>query len=146
MFTGVFHTFGSRNTEDMTELHQLLIDNLKYYRKAKKLKQSDIAESCGILASTYSRLETGQVVPNFGTIEKLADAIGVEVVTLLQSREISDKSLVQKLEMINGMSDYNRNVAEVMIDTVIEKDKLEQDQQVKMKRRLAELERVKNKN
>lgn len=129
----------------MTELHQLLIDNLKHYRKAKKLKQSDIAESCGILASTYSRLETGQVVPNFGTIEKLADAIGVEVVTLLQSREISDKSLVQKLEMINGMSDYNRNVAEVMIDTVIEKDKLEQDQQVKMKRRLEELEKVRRK-
>ena len=52
------------------------------------------------------------------------------------------KSIVEKLEMIDGLTDYNRNVLEIMMDTVFEKDKLEKAQEVKMKKLLEELEKV----
>ncbi len=55
---------------------------------------------------------------------------------------MKDKTLIEKVEVINGLSEYNRNVVEILLDSIIEKDKLEKSQEVKMKNRLAELDRV----
>lgn len=129
----------------MSDVQQLLSENLKFYRKQKNLKQSDVAEASGILPSTYSRIETGQVSPNLSSLERISEAMGINLVELFQSREISDKSLVQKLEVIQGLSEYNRNVVEILLDSIIEKDALEKSQEVKMKRRLEELEKVRKK-
>jgi len=126
----------------MSATQQLLSENLKFYRKQKKLKQSDVAEASGILPSTYSRIETGQVSPNLSSLERISEAMGIPLVELFQSREISDKSLAQKLEAIQGLSEYNRNVVEILLDSIIEKDTLEKSQEVKMKRRLEELGQV----
>lgn len=71
--------------------------------------------------------------------------MGIHLVELFQSREISDKSLVQKLGAIQGLSEYNRNVMEILLDSIIEKDALEKSQEVKMIRRLEELEKVRKK-
>ncbi len=129
----------------MNDIQQLLATNLKSIRKEKKLHQSHIAEKSGVITSTYSRIENCQVSPNLTTLIAIADALEVPLADLFQPRELSTKTLMQKMEMINLMSDYNRNVVEVMIDTVIEKDKLEKSQEVKMKIRLEELDRVRNK-
>ena len=99
-----------------------------------------------MLPSTYSRLETGQVSPQLQTLERICNAIGIQVVDLFQSREIADKDTAQKLEMVNGLSEYNRNVVGVLLDSIIEKDKLEKKQEVKMKERLEELEHLRNRN
>ena len=129
----------------MTPTQQTMISNLKSYRKEKKMTQAQVAEDSDMLPSTYSRLESGQVSPQLQTLERVCDAIGIAVVDLFQSREIADKSLSQKLEMIASMSEYNQNVVELMIDTMLEKDKLEQTQEMKMKSRLAELENIRKK-
>ena len=126
----------------MTEVQQLLIDNLKFYRTQKKLTQANVAKASDMLASTYSRLETGQVSPQLQTLERVCDAIGIPVVDLFRSREVKDQTVVEKLEAISGLSEYNRNVIEIMMDTVIEKDTLERSQAVTMKRRLEELNKV----
>ncbi|MBN4046973.1 helix-turn-helix transcriptional regulator [bacterium AH-315-P13] len=129
----------------MSATQQLLSDNLKAIRKEKKLFQKDIADRSGILASTYSRIETMEVVPNLSSIEKIAEALEVGVAELFQSRKLTDKSLMQKMEMIQNLSEYNRNVVEILFDSIIEKDKLERLQEVKMKNRLKELERSRKK-
>ncbi len=138
-------TFEVKKFHFMTPTQQLMIDNLKFYRKEKRLTQAEVAKRSEMLASTYSRLETGQVSPQLQTLERVCDAIGIAVVDLFLSREVSDKSVVQKLEMIEGLSDYNKSVVEILLDSVIEKDKLEKSQEVKMKKRLEELDRVRNK-
>lgn len=92
-----------------------------------------------MLASTYSRLEIGQVSPQRQTMEKVNDATGISVGDLFRPREITDRSLAQKLESIQELSEYNRNVVEILLDSNIEKDALEKSQEVKMKRRLEEL-------
>jgi transcriptional regulator with XRE-family HTH domain len=129
----------------MSAIQQLLSENLKFYRKHKSLKQSDVAEASGILPSTYSRIETGQVSPNLSSLERISEAMGVPMVSFFQSREISDRSLAQKLESIQGLSEYNRNVVEILLDSIIEKDALEKSQEVKMRKRLEELGQVRKK-
>lgn len=129
----------------MSVTQQILSANLKAIRKEKKIYQKDIETRTGLLASTYSRIENMEVVPNLGSLEKIAEALEVSVVELFQSREIADKSIAQKLEMIDKLSEYNRNVFEVMTDTIIEKDKLEKQLEVKKKNRLAELDRARKK-
>ena len=58
----------------------------------------------------------------------------------------ANKSLLEKLEMLEAMEDYNQQIVEIMIDTVLEKDKLERVQQVKMKKRLGELGKLRSNN
>lgn len=130
----------------MTDIQQLLGKNLKAIRKEKGLHQSQVAEKSGVIASTYSRIETCNVSPNLSTLTAIASALEVPMAELFERKEISDKSLVQKLEMINGLSEYNRNVIEIMMDTVLEKDKLEKSAERKMKGRLNELDSIRKKS
>lgn len=129
----------------MTPTQQLMTENLKSLRKEKGLTQAYVAERCDMLASTYSRLETGQVSPQLQTLERVCDAIGIGIGDLFSSREIADRSIADKLEMVNSLSDYNRNVVGILLDSIIEKDSLEKSQEVKMKKRLEELGQVRKK-
>ncbi|MCK8479077.1 helix-turn-helix domain-containing protein [Psychroserpens algicola] len=129
----------------MSPIQQLLSDNLKAIRKEKKISQQYIADRSDMLASTYNRIENMKVSPSIETIERIANAIDIPLAELFQSREISDKSVTQKLEMINNLSDYNKSVVEILLDSIIEKDKLEKTQEVKMKKRLADLDKARKK-
>ncbi len=129
----------------MSTTQELLSKNLKQIRKEKGLHQSTVAEKSGVIASTYSRIESCQVSPNLSTLEKLADAMEVPLERFFKQDTNAKKSLIEKLEMIESMEEYNRSVVEVMIDTVLEKDKLEKQQNMKMKRRLAEIEKIRKK-
>ena len=103
----------------------LLLESVKRIRKEKGLTQKDVAEGCGMLVPTYSRLERGGSNPSLASIIRIADALGVAVVELFQSSEIKDRSVAQKVEMINDLSEYNKNVVNIMLDSMIEKDRLE---------------------
>lgn len=130
----------------MSTIQQTLSKNLKAIRKEKKISQQYIAERSDMLPSTYNRIENMKVSPSIDTLERIAVAIDIPFAELFQSREISDKSLKQKLEKIEGLSEYNQNVVGILLDSIIEKDKLEKSQEVKMKSRLEELEKARNKN
>ncbi len=129
----------------MDSIQQQFSNNLKSIRKEKKLSQQVIANRSGMLASTYNRIENMKVTPSIDTVEKIATAMEVPFVELFQSRELIDKTIVQKLEIINTLSEYNKNVVEILFDSIIEKDKLEKSQEVKMKKRLEELEKARSK-
>jgi transcriptional regulator with XRE-family HTH domain len=128
----------------MTPTQEILSKNLKAIRKEKKLYQKDIESLTGILASTYSRIENMEVSPNLASLEKIAQALEVSVADLFQSREIQDQSLIQKLESIENLSEYNKKVVEILMDSILEKDKLEKSQDIKMKKRLDELNTIRN--
>jgi len=121
---------------------KLLAQNLKSIRKEKGLSQGQIFERSGVITSTYSRIETCQVSPNLSTLEKLAEALEVSMSEFFKEEEVVDKSIAQKLGTINGMSEYNQNVVGILLDSILEKDKLEKSQKVKMIKRLSELEKI----
>ena len=122
----------------MSDIQELFSNNLKAIRKEKGLSQQSIADLSGMIASTYNRIENMKVSPSIDTVEKIANAMDVTISDLFQSRELSDKSLIQKLEMIEKLSEYNQNVTDILFDTIIEKDKLEKSQELKMKNRSEE--------
>lgn len=129
----------------MSSIQELFSENLKAFRKEKKLSQQDVAEKSDMLASTFNRIENMKVAPSIDTVERIANAMNLDFTDLFQSREISDRSIVKKLEMINNLSEYNKSVIEILLDSIIEKDKLEKQKEVKMKKRLDELDRVRKK-
>lgn len=129
----------------MEPTHALLLENIKRIRKEKKMSQKAVAEGCGMLVPTYSRLERGGANPGLITMVRIAEALDVSVIELLQTSEIKDRSVAQKLEMVNGLSEYNKNVVNIMLDSMIEKDRIEKIQEIKMKSRLDELSKIRNK-
>ncbi|HNP68907.1 MAG TPA: helix-turn-helix transcriptional regulator [Aequorivita sp.] len=128
----------------MSTVQQTLSKNLKAIRKEKKISQQYIAERSDMLPSTYNRIENMKVSPSIDTLERIAVAIDIPFAELFLSREISDKSIKQKLEKIESLSEYNQSVVGILLDSIIEKDKLEKAQELKMKSRLEELEKVRN--
>ena len=130
----------------MEATQALLLANIRRIRKEKGLTQKDVAEGSGMLVPTYSRLERGGSNPSLGSMVRIANALGVPVVELLSSSEVKDRSIAQKLEIINGLSDYNKNVINIMLDSMIEKDRIERLQEVKKNKRLAELDQIRNRS
>ena len=58
----------------------MISDILKYLRKSKKLKQSEVASITNIAVSTISGYETNYSQPTFEMIEKIADICGYDVI------------------------------------------------------------------
>ncbi len=52
---------------------------LRELREAKKLSQGEIEARCGLLRSYISRVECGLTVPSLRTLERWAEALGVEL-------------------------------------------------------------------
>jgi transcriptional regulator with XRE-family HTH domain len=50
---------------------------LKEWRERRFLTQQQLADESGVAPATIVRIEQGQVVPNFGTLRKLAAALAV---------------------------------------------------------------------
>lgn len=50
---------------------------LKEWRERRFLTQQQLADAAGVAPATIVRIEQGQVTPNFGTLRKLAAALGV---------------------------------------------------------------------
>ncbi|WP_298507470.1 helix-turn-helix transcriptional regulator [uncultured Kordia sp.] len=129
----------------MTHYQKVLSENLKRIRKEKKLSQVVIAERSGVITSTYSRVESCQVSPNLSTLEKLAEAMEVPMAEFFREEQEVELTVLDKLESIDAMSEYNQNVVTILLDSIIEKDRVEKLQEVKMKNRLVELETIRNK-
>lgn len=58
----------------------MISDILKYLRKSKKLKQSEVASTANIAISTISGYETNYSQPTFEMIEKIADICGYDII------------------------------------------------------------------
>ena len=130
--------------EIMEATHALLLSNIKRIRKEKGLSQQNVADGADMLVPTYSRLERGGTNPSLSSIVRIADSIGVPVLTLFQSPDIKDRNLAEKMEMINSLSESDRGIVELLIDTVLEKSRLQELHDAKTKKRLAELNAVRN--
>ena len=77
-------------------------ENLKMLRKAKGLKQTDLAKIIDKQPLTISRYETGQISPPLSVLEKLAELYGVTTQNLMLDIEYS-KDKKYTLEEIKEM-------------------------------------------
>jgi len=129
----------------MTEFHQIFCDNLKRIRTNKSISQSELSERTGIRQTTYSRIENGKVEPGIGTVEKIATGLGINATELFIDETSPETSIKDKLTLIQTLTEYDQKLLEALIDSFIEKRQLEDKMQVKMKKRLEELNNIRNK-
>jgi DNA-binding XRE family transcriptional regulator len=66
-------------TKDLENRAAYLGQKIKELRAKKSMTQEDLAELSGIPQSYISRLEAGQHSPSHATLEKIAQALGVDV-------------------------------------------------------------------
>lgn len=64
-----------------------IAENLKHHRMAKNWSQQELAEISGVSQAQISYIENGKKKnPGVITLKKLADALGVSVEELIESR------------------------------------------------------------
>ncbi len=59
--------------------------DIKKLREAKKMSQTSLAKASGIAQSTLCYIETGQKNPSINTVIKLANALEIDLETLVKS-------------------------------------------------------------
>jgi quercetin dioxygenase-like cupin family protein len=67
----------------MKELHS----RIRTLRRRQKRTLKEIAESCGFTVSLLSKIESGKTTPPVATLSKIADALGVSLSDLLDSKQ-----------------------------------------------------------
>ena len=65
----------------------MLGENIRHFRKAKGLRQEELAERVHVVRQTVSKWENGQAVPDLDTVAKLCLALGFSADYLLFGRE-----------------------------------------------------------
>lgn len=79
-------------------------ENIKFYRKQKKMTQSDLAEALGVFSTTISAWEVGRNKPLIDKIEMMAKIFNVTKSELL--RETIDDFFTNKKDDSNKTLDY----------------------------------------
>ena len=91
--------FEHRHTMCMAELRRTFIQNLKYYRKVKGIRQLDLALEIGKSSNYINSIENGKYFPSPETIEQIAAILEIEPIRLFAqeppaSEEKSEKEII----------------------------------------------------
>lgn len=107
-------------------------EKIKKVREAKGLSQKEVASALGMNPSQYSKIESGKVDPQCSSVEKIAKALGVDIADIFSSDKIFadvnslDKTLVEKVQMIEQLDDNQKKSIFSIIDMAIYNIKLKQ--------------------
>ncbi|SDW81257.1 DNA-binding transcriptional regulator, XRE-family HTH domain [Lutibacter oricola] len=129
----------------MTELHKIFCGNIKRLRGLKSISQVELADRMQIRQTTLSRLENGKTEPGIGTMEKVALALEVPIFDLFVNPNIEALAINEKLLKLTSLNSYDQKLLEAIIDNFLEKQRLEEQLQLKMNKRLDELKEVRHK-
>ena len=93
-------------------------ERIKKIRLEKGMTQKEVAEKCGLFDSTIRKYESGRQNPKIETVEKIANALGVETSELLyeQSELIAQmKRMFDVHDVLNSTkAAFNLNVIDSM--------------------------------
>ena len=109
------------------------VDNIgeviKKTRVQKRMSQKELAAAIGIDPTQYNRIELCKSIPGIKTLAKLAKALDVTIDALIsgeqgfQEVEIKDKSLFEKVRMIDNLPEDEKNIVLKVIDLALSKKK-----------------------
>jgi len=89
----------------MSEIREILSNNLVELRRSIGLTQSELAAKAGFQSKSYSRWETGKSWPEPETIQALAKALGVSEARLFQASSSSDISPREAIKTLTNLLD-----------------------------------------
>lgn len=100
----------------------MLGDRLVELRKKRDLRQQDVADHLHITRSTYAQYEINRRVPEYATLEKLADFFEVSI-DYLVGRD-NEKSFVGKVMEGRGSKEQSASDEAMDINDVLEEQSL----------------------
>ena len=110
--------------------HMNLGDNIRKIREAKNLTQKQVALSCKMDPGQYSRIEHNKTDPTLSTLVKIAKALGITLAELFSADDLLkdvnsiDKSLMEKISLIEQLDKKEKAAFFTMLDALVAKKKL----------------------
>ena len=126
----------------MNKFHKVFCDNVERIRKEKGLSQKELADRTGIGQTRLSRIENGKVEPGLITLDTLAKGLEVSATELLIDTDEKDKSLLNLLIQLQSVSETDQKLISLLLESFLEKTRLEKLQNKKLNSRLEELEKI----
>lgn len=106
-------------------------EKLTKIRKEKGWSQTDLAEHIGVHTGHISRIENDKALPSIEILKKIKMATGISADYLLDDDvdemtpvEIKDKSLAEKLMLIDQLSDKDKSTITNVIESMLTKKKM----------------------
>ncbi len=105
-------------------------ERIKSIREAKGLSQKQVSLNINMDPSQYSKIEKGKTDPSVSTLEKITIALGINLSELFNTNEdiqdinSADKTLIEKVQLIEQLDQEERNSVFKIIDGLFIKKKL----------------------
>lgn len=105
---------------------------LKELRTIRKLTQNRLAELLNVKPRVYSRWETGDAVPHFDTIVRLADILGVTLDEMAGRTESTTQATIRNPELnrlyrkVDQLSDEDQKALLVVLDSLVKRSRVSQ--------------------
>ncbi len=109
-----------------------LCDNIRKARKAKGWSQRVLAEKIDSDTSYINRVETGKLNPSIAALTRIADVLEQSLDQLVKNSEndpevhIRDKSLADRMRLVDALDEDDRNALIHMIDTMLTKQRMKE--------------------
>ena len=106
--------------------------NIRKARKAKGWSQRVLAENIDSDTSYINRIETGKLNPSIAALTRVANALERTLDQLVKSSEdepevnIRDKSLAERVRLVDSLDEDDRNALIHMIDTMLTKQRMKE--------------------
>lgn len=103
---------------------------IKKIRESKGLTAKEVISADDMGAAMYSRIENGKTEPSLTTLEKIAKALGVKLSDFFDTDDkladvnSYDASLMEKLKLIEDLSDEEKKIVFSLVDALVGKKKL----------------------
>lgn len=107
-----------------------LHEKIKMLRKKKKISQQELANRMGIHITYLSRLENGHFKPSLDVIKKFVEVFEVTYDYLINDDldhyevKIQDKSLAERMQLVDSLADDDRHALRQIIDTMLTKKRM----------------------
>ena len=106
-------------------------EKMVYLRKRKQWSQQDLCDQVGVNITHLSRLENGKSQPSASLLRKIAQAFGVSMDYLMDEDadevtpvSIKNKSLANKLELLEQLETEDQQTIINVIDSMLTKKKM----------------------
>jgi len=102
----------------MTDIRELLAQNIKNYRKIRGFSQEVLAEKAGTSTTHIGMIETSKKYPSPQMLAKIAEALGIDTPELFTTQTVTfipgyNKSIELLYQEITGdFRQFEKNVAE----------------------------------
>jgi transcriptional regulator with XRE-family HTH domain len=73
----------------MTDIRQVLAENMKKYRKIQGISQAKLAESINTATNYIAMIEIGKKFPSAGMLERIARALNVDTPELFTTQNVT---------------------------------------------------------